>query len=124
MAKPTVRIPKNLLAAVDAAASERGVQPSTLVQQAVRFYLAATDPRLVANAVAEALKPVAADIRHIKYQVDKRGTDPASAGAVAGPQQGDYIRQLVEEKARHIRDRLTSSSPQPTRAGNDSGGSR
>lgn len=96
MIQPTIRIPKNLLPAVEQAATQRGVSPAVLTAQALRFYLAATDPQLVANAVAEALKPIASDIRHIRYRLDRPTEETATA--VTSSDRHDLIQQLVEQK--------------------------
>lgn len=112
MANPTVRIPKSLLAAVDRAASERGVRPAVIVAQAIRFYLTATDPALVATAVAEILRPLATDIQHIKRALDARPF-AAAVGTEEVPhnnQNRNLILELVEQKRRAALEQIPPKS--------------
>lgn len=120
MVKPTVRIPKVLLNAVDKAATERGVSPSVLTSQAIRFYLAATDPELVAKAVVDALKPLTADIRHIRYRLDQQAeaaparseqgvSNPTTEQSAEG-RRSDLIKELIEQKRQATLTRFHSTT--------------
>lgn len=105
MANPTVRIPKSLLSAVDRAASNRSVKPAAVVTQALRFYLTATDPALVASAVAEILRPLAADIQRIKCAVEEgpRTAATRTNGIPCNGQEHNLILELVEQRRRAAR---------------------
>lgn len=123
MAKAIIRIPKNLITVVDKAAVERGVRPALLVGQAIRFYLAATDPALIATAVSDAIKPLASDLRHIKYVLDKQAPTVDSTAAISRPaptseaadaKRRNLILELTEQKRRDALDRLRQKSSSPS----------
>jgi hypothetical protein len=127
MTNPTVRIPKPLIPLVDQTAKERGVAPSVIVGQAIRFYLSATDPALIAMAVVEAIKPLAADIRHMKYLLDKQAADPKSTPTNspirseksetdrhAVIQEVIDTRQKIEQRRQAAIDRMKHKTSSPT----------
>lgn len=128
MTNPTVRIPKTLIPLVDKMAKDRGVAPSVLVGQAIRFYLSATDPSLVATTVAEALKPLAADLRHVKYILDKQQAVETKPAAIStsperpirsdtsetnGTNRREDIQERIEQKRQQAIDRLFHKPSSP-----------
>lgn len=117
MTNPIVRIPKDLLSAIDKVAGDRGVRASVLIGQAIRFYLAATEPALVAAAITEAIKPLAADLRHIKYVLDKQTATadpapsrPASPSASSDAERRNLLLEIQEQKRRAALDRMSQKS--------------
>lgn len=116
MANPTVRIPKHLIPMVNKAVAERGVRASALIGQAIRFYLSATDPNLVATAVLEAVKPLANDLRHVKYLVDKQAatTDSVKSKAEADADRRQVFQDIRDRRVKEAMERINQKSHSPT----------
>lgn len=116
MTNPTVRIPKTLIPLVDKTAKDRGIRPSVLVGQAIRFYLSATDPSLVATAVAEAIKPLSADLRHVKYVIDKQSAATPECQESTEANRRDLLLEIAEQKRRDALSRINQKSHPSTTA--------